>query len=156
MSFSFHKQRMMKSHHVGLLLLLVYSTTASRGNHFTNGYSNAYQKFKLQHFKEGMRISECDSVIRDRNIFDVATNLCKPTNTFINAPLSQFLALCRGNEAGRITTNNLFTFVMCQLTNGADQPRQPDCQYRGSSPRFAKRLIVDCKERLPVHFVGYA
>ena len=155
MSFSFHNQRM-KSHHVGLLLLLVYSTTASRGNHFTNGYSNAYQKFKLQHFKEGMRISECDSVIRDRNIFDVATNLCKPTNTFINAPLSQFLALCRGNEAGRITTNNLFTFVMCQLTNGADQPRQPNCQYRGWSPTIAKRLIVDCNGGLPVHFVGYA
>ncbi|CAL8271515.1 unnamed protein product [Boreogadus saida] len=56
---SFHNRRMMKSQHVGLLLLLlVYSTTASRQN---RSPADQYQKFKNQHIKEGMRTSECDS-----------------------------------------------------------------------------------------------
>ncbi|XP_059919158.1 ribonuclease-like 3 [Gadus macrocephalus] len=142
---------MMKSLHVGLLLLLVYSTTASRQ---TRSTSYKYQKFRLQHINPGMRISQCDSVIRDRNIFEASTNLCKWTNTFITAPLDQIVAICRGHRSGTITSNNPFTFVMCQLSNNDpnNRPRHPNCQYQGRSPRFAKKIVIVCENEFPIHF----
>ncbi|XP_056456572.1 ribonuclease-like 3 [Gadus chalcogrammus] len=141
---------MMKSHHVGLLLLMVYSTTASKPNHYQE---ERYQKFRLQHINPGMRTSECDSEILSRNI-ETNTNLCKWSNTFITAPLDQIKAICRGHRNGSITSNNPFTFVMCQLSNvdPNNQPRQPNCQYQGWSPRLAKKIVIVCEEEFPIYF----
>ncbi|CAL8307302.1 unnamed protein product [Arctogadus glacialis] len=143
---------MMKSHHVGLLLLLVNAPTASRQN---RSPADQYQDFKLKHFNLGMRITECDSVILTRNIIDTITYRCKPTNTFITAPLSQIVAICRGHNYGIVTSNNPLTFVMCRLTNGAVHPSPPNCQYQGTSFPIAKRPTVTCNGQFPVHFNGY-
>ena len=148
MFLSFNNQRMMKSLHVGILLLIVYSTAA------LNDYqSKRYNKFKNQHHNPGMRATDCDSVINDRNISETNTGLCKWTNTFITTTLGQINAVCPRNGGGLITSNNPFTFVECKLNSGNNRPKPPNCMYKVlQPPRFAKRIVIGCEAGFPMHF----
>ncbi|CAL8332431.1 unnamed protein product [Gadus morhua 'NCC'] len=140
----------MKSLHVGILLLIVYSTAA-----LNQHQSERYQKFKIQHHNPVMSATatDCNSVINGRNISETNTGLCKWTNTFITATLDQINAVCPRNGRGLITSNNPFTFVECKLNSGDNRPKPPNCMYKVlQPPRLAKRIVIRCEAGFPMHF----
>ena len=145
---SFNNQRMMKSLHVGILLLIVYSTAA-----LNQPQSERYQKFKIQHHNPVMSATDCNSVINGRNISETNTGLCKWTNTFITATLDQINAVCENVRRYRlITSNNPFTFIECKLS-GSNRPKPPNCTYKVlPPPRYAQNIVIGCEAGYPMHF----
>ncbi|CAL8271027.1 unnamed protein product [Boreogadus saida] len=138
---------MMKSLHVGILLLIVYSTAA-----LTQNQSARYNKFKNQHHNPGMSAADCDSVINGRNISETSTGLCKWTNTFITTTLGQINAVCNNVRGYRlITSNNPFTFIECKLSAN-NRPKPPNCTYKILQPRPAKNIVIGCEAGYPMHF----
>jgi len=140
----------MKSHRVCLLLVIILSTAAlSRGQ--------TWQDFSNKHINPTMTITQCDTVIKDRRIWD-ADNNCKPTNTFILATPDLVQDVCR--DAGQhyqgsntnYMSNERFTIIVCrQLGSGA---RPPNCPYRDPADMYTNFIVVTCDEnRLPVHWV---
>ena len=137
---------------MGILLLIVYSTTA------LNSYqTNKYRQFLHQHRNQRMTTNDCNDVMRDRQITQSGSNDCKWTNTFITlATVAQIRAVCTGgqNIGGNLFRSTTpFTIVICRLINGKpNHPSHPNCQYQGSTPRLASYIVIACDARYPMHF----
>ncbi|KAK0138270.1 Ribonuclease-like 3 [Merluccius polli] len=131
----------MTSQRVSLLLLILFSTTAL--SQYTVG--DRYNKFRKYHVFEKAGFT-CTAVIRDRRL-PIGSNICKPSNTFILAPLANVTAICTGGgeRNGDLTTSNKpFDITRCALVNPGDPTnptRVPNCVYR-DVPVVNRKIVI--------------
>uniref|UniRef100_A0A3P9HU45 Ribonuclease A-domain domain-containing protein n=1 Tax=Oryzias latipes TaxID=8090 RepID=A0A3P9HU45_ORYLA len=81
--------------------------------------------------------NKCDSVIKDKNIYD--NNNCKRINTFIASDLAE--------------SKKMFTLINCKLKD--NNAKKPNCQYEGILLTNRKLLVQCDNNNRPVHFGGY-
>ncbi|XP_029958495.1 ribonuclease-like 3 [Salarias fasciatus] len=134
---------------VCLLLVLLAASVLSKDENLRP----TYDKFKNQHINKQMNTSDCDDVMRKREIFvrKNKRNACKPVNTFILADESKVKSVCeKGTRQGKfVKSKAVFNLIACKLTN--KKTKYPKCKYEGTK-LSKKKILIKCINNYPVHY----
>uniref|UniRef100_A0A1A7X9A3 Ribonuclease A-domain domain-containing protein n=1 Tax=Iconisemion striatum TaxID=60296 RepID=A0A1A7X9A3_9TELE len=141
---------------ISLLLLEVFALesweeTSSSDPGEMPPVETSYENFRMQHINTHMTARDCDSVIKQRKIYN--NGGCKKTNSFILADANKVKSICKGegnyDRTSTLTSSKArFHIVVCKLKNGG---RKPNCHYRGWLLTH-RVVVVKCVGNLPVHY----
>ncbi|KAJ7402331.1 Ribonuclease CL2 [Pitangus sulphuratus] len=114
-----------------------------------------YEKFLRQHV-DYPRTSTlaahryCETMLARRRV-TAQGRPCKPSNTFVHAPVRDLVAACSQapDESGFQSTPTAMGITTCRLRGG--DTRTP-CAYRAR--QLHHHVRVSCRDGLPVHLAG--
>nr|XP_056719009.1 ribonuclease-like [Euleptes europaea] len=117
---------------------------------------NRHQKFQRQHVDYPKTNPDldarryCNLMMQRRGM---ASNACKPTNTFIHGNPEDVDAVCTHggtySSENYYDSNTPFESTSCRITGGS---QKPPCNYRGRAT--SQPIRVACVNGVPVHFKG--
>ncbi|XP_010150731.1 PREDICTED: ribonuclease CL2-like, partial [Eurypyga helias] len=114
-----------------------------------------YEKFLRQHVDYPRRSTlaahrYCETMLAQRGV-TAPGRPCKPSNTFVHAPINELLAACsqKPDAMGIHSTPRPLDFTACRLRGG---DTRPPCAYRAR--QLQHHVLVSCLDGLPVHLAG--
>uniref|UniRef100_A0A3P9HU44 Ribonuclease A-domain domain-containing protein n=1 Tax=Oryzias latipes TaxID=8090 RepID=A0A3P9HU44_ORYLA len=126
---------------------------------FADSSLATYESFFRKHIDKDMTDmvtmvnNKCDSVIKDKNIYD--NNNCKRINTFIASDLAEVEKICTSegtlnSQSQMMQSKKMFTLINCKLKD--NNAKKPNCQYEGILLTNRKLLVQCDNNNRPVHF----
>uniref|UniRef100_A0A3P9HUF3 Ribonuclease A-domain domain-containing protein n=1 Tax=Oryzias latipes TaxID=8090 RepID=A0A3P9HUF3_ORYLA len=126
---------------------------------FADSSLATYESFCRKHIDKDMTDmvtmvnNKCDSVIKDKNIYD--NNNCKRINTFIASDLAEVEKICTSegtlnSQSQMMQSKKMFTLINCKLKD--NDAKKPNCQYEGILLTNRKLLVQCDNNNRPVHF----